>query len=325
LETKKRENEKTEERKRFYEIRKQRQEIERLSSIQTPPAVEGRRHSDIQTDQYLEIITDREIESEAFTQTDPFMDRPKSALFIPAKSGVDVSTQIEEDLFKFDHEVEPILEVLVGKTLEQSMLEVLQEEEMKAIQEAQKLFEQQRNAALVEAQKMEAMEIRRFEEKERRTSQEKDRLQRENQTKEKLSSRTFAKSFLSNLETKVFGKLENQGFFYDVVRREVEAEFMPWLIDSVIANIDKNKTSRQMVDDLIKLTVKKLMETGVKAREERDRLATEEVERKRRQEEEAQAQEDAENENEVDLGATMQITSDMIEQPQDTLGEDVDE
>ena len=40
-------------------------------------------------------------------------------------AGVDVDTQIYEgDLFDFDVEVKPILEVLVGKTIEQSLLEV---------------------------------------------------------------------------------------------------------------------------------------------------------------------------------------------------------
>ena len=36
------------------------------------------------------------------------------------KTGVDAATQVEDgELFDFDAEVEPILEVLVGKTLEQ--------------------------------------------------------------------------------------------------------------------------------------------------------------------------------------------------------------
>jgi hypothetical protein len=48
------------------------------------------------------------------------MDRPPTPLFIPMKIGVDVETQIAAgDLFDFNFEVEPILEVLVGKTLEQ--------------------------------------------------------------------------------------------------------------------------------------------------------------------------------------------------------------
>lgn len=42
------------------------------------------------------------------TQTEAFMDRPPSPLFVPAKSGVDADTQvIVGELFNFDLEVIP--------------------------------------------------------------------------------------------------------------------------------------------------------------------------------------------------------------------------
>lgn len=41
------------------------------------------------------------------------------------------------DLFDFDLEVEPLLEVLVGKVLEQGLMEVLQEEELAAMRRHQ--------------------------------------------------------------------------------------------------------------------------------------------------------------------------------------------
>ena len=94
--------------------------------------------------------TDRIEEADVQTQTDAFLDRPPTPLFIPAKTGLDVATQIQEgdvsivmnitssmmyvvlflQLFDFDLEVKPILEVLVGKTIEQSLVEVMEEEEL---------------------------------------------------------------------------------------------------------------------------------------------------------------------------------------------------
>ena len=53
-------------------------------------------------------------------------------------------------------EVEPILEVLVGKTLEQSMMEVMEEEELQNMRAHQEHFEQIRNAELAETQRLEA-------------------------------------------------------------------------------------------------------------------------------------------------------------------------
>ena len=40
-------------------------------------------------------------------------------------------------LFDFDIEVKPIVEVLVGKTMEQALLEVMEEEELASLRERQ--------------------------------------------------------------------------------------------------------------------------------------------------------------------------------------------
>jgi len=78
----------------------------------TPPAVPGRVHMDMQTEDFLEELTDKPVEIDAETQTQAFMDRPASPLFVPTRIGQDMVTQIMPgDLFDFDLEVEPILEV----------------------------------------------------------------------------------------------------------------------------------------------------------------------------------------------------------------------
>ena len=59
---------------------------------------------------------------------------------------------MEDDLFDFDLEVEPILEVLVGKTMEQSMQEVLEDEELAMRRLRQEEFEQTRNVEKSEVQ-----------------------------------------------------------------------------------------------------------------------------------------------------------------------------
>ena len=102
--------------------------------VRTPEPVPGRKHVDVQTDLYLEEISDKIPEAVAQTQTDAFLNRAPSPMYVPQKSGLDVSTQIENgDLFDFDLEVRPILDVIVGKTLEQALMEVCEEEELAAI------------------------------------------------------------------------------------------------------------------------------------------------------------------------------------------------
>jgi hypothetical protein len=106
--------------------------------VKTPDAVDGRKHIDVQTDLYLEELSDKVPEAIAATQTDAFLNRAPSPLFIPQKSGIDVATQVYEgELFNFDFEVVPILEILVAKTLEQSLMEVHEEEELDLLKKHQ--------------------------------------------------------------------------------------------------------------------------------------------------------------------------------------------
>lgn len=80
--------------------------------------------------------------------------------YLPGKNGLGKETQIwDGDLFDFDYEVEPILQVLLGKTLELSRMEVLEEEELKIMKQ------QQEHYARLKREEME--EIHRLEEKER--------------------------------------------------------------------------------------------------------------------------------------------------------------
>jgi hypothetical protein len=104
----------------------------------TPDPVDGRKHIDVQTELYLEELSDKIPEANAQTQTDAFLDRPISPLYVPVKSGIDAETQVEEgELFDFDFEVQPILQVLVGKTLEQALLEVMEEDELEIMKKHQ--------------------------------------------------------------------------------------------------------------------------------------------------------------------------------------------
>lgn len=68
-------------------------------------------------------------------------------------------------LFDFDIEVKPLLELLVAKTIEQSLLEVMEEEELANLRSQQRAFEELRNAEFVEEQRLEEQERRHREEK----------------------------------------------------------------------------------------------------------------------------------------------------------------
>ncbi len=251
------------------------------SGRSTPPPVEGRSHMPIQTETFLEELTDKPIETDAETQTLPFMNRPVSPLFVVAKTGRDVETQIEQgDLFDFDLEVSPLLEVLVGKTIHVSMLELMQEEELDAIRRDQEEFEAIRNIELAEVQRLEAEARRKYEEKERRLAQEKQRVVDRMILEEKIAARAFSNQYLSSLHTNVMNDLFEEGFFYDPVRKEAEEIFMADLMKNLKQCVDSYGAAETLLEEI-------LNDACIKAKECQNKAAAErEIQRKKKLEEE---------------------------------------
>ncbi|KAM3876119.1 radial spoke head protein 3 homolog B-like [Diretmus argenteus] len=211
----------------------------------TPEALEGRKHIDIQTEE----LSDHIEVTNAECQTDAVLDKPATPLFIPAKSGKDVATQIEEgELFDFDREVQPVLEVLVGKTLEQSLLEVMEEEELACMRAQLKASKELRNVELAEVQRLEEKER---EEKKRRLAQQREVLQKERETVEKIAARAYAQFYLADLVPSCFTTLRGHGYFYDPVERDIETNFFPWLMAEVNNNLERRDVARGLLDMLI--------------------------------------------------------------------------
>ncbi|XP_012590625.1 PREDICTED: radial spoke head protein 3 homolog [Condylura cristata] len=228
----------------------------------TPEPVEGRKHVDVQTELYLEEIADRIIEVDMECQTDAFLDRPPTPLFIPAKTGMDVATQIlEGELFDFDLEVKPMLEVLVGKTIEQALLEVMEEEELANLQARQYAYEELRNLELAEVQRLEEQERRHREEKERRKKQQWEMVTKNSETAQKIAAHAFAQRYLADLFPSVFQSLREGGYFYDPVERDIEIGFLPWLMNEVDKAMEYSMVGRTVLDMLIREVVEKRLNT----------------------------------------------------------------
>jgi radial spoke head protein 3 len=218
----------------------------------TPPPITGRSHTDMQTEDFLEELTDRPIDVDAETQTQAFMDRPASPLFMPARTGQNVVTQIlPGDLWDFDLEVEPILEVLVGKTLHVAMLELMQEEELEAIYRQQEEFELVRQIEFAEVQRLQAEVKRKALEKERRLEQELVRAADRQMLEEKVAAQFFTQQYLGSLHSGVFDVLEGEGHFYDPLQKEIEEVTMIDLLAGLRGRSDLYEAADEIVKELI--------------------------------------------------------------------------
>ena len=80
---------------------------------------------------YEELSDFENIVDETLVEPDYYIDRAEKAMFVPDEDGLDKSTMLEdrEELFDFNAEAEPILQVLCGKALELAKIEVLEDYE----------------------------------------------------------------------------------------------------------------------------------------------------------------------------------------------------
>ncbi len=262
-----------------------------------PGSTNYSRASSVSAD-FLEELTDRPIEQDTETQIKPFIERPKSPLFVRAKIGFDVATQVEKtDLFDFDLEVEPILEVLVGRTLHVSMLEIAQEDELEAIRLQQEEFEMIRNVELAEVQRLEAELKRKKMERERRSLQEEKRAEDKERLEEAMAARQFTSQFLGELHDSVFDALEAEGQFFDPVQREIEQLFIPQLVTGTIDKANLYDITVQVFEEIFENAqreAEKFEKIAVEKREAlKERLRQEEEARRKKEEEERLAAEEA--------------------------------
>jgi hypothetical protein len=173
---------------------------------------------------------------EAETQTAVELKRTLPVYFLPRATGAEIATQIEEDeLFDFDTEVEPILQVIVGRTIQTSVLELSEEFELLQARMRQDSYEKIRQAEIMEARRLEAADMRRQEEKKRRIQQERSRLEITRIALEKTMSVKIAKDMFSTLCFDACKELGLKGFFRDPVIVEFEQIYVPNLIREAIA------------------------------------------------------------------------------------------
>lgn len=161
---------------------------------------------------------------------DFYVDRPKTPEFIPNEKGIDKETQVvDTELFDFELEVEPILQVLVGKSCENARIEVVEEWEQDQLDGHKKRFLQIKEAELMETQRMEAARNRRRREMERRALQHRTAKDQKYRESLKTTARNKARELLSSIRRDTFSELRDQGILRDPRQHSLINFFLPAL------------------------------------------------------------------------------------------------
>lgn len=219
--------------------------------IGTPPPVKGRRHEQIQTEKYLEELFNHPPEQTVECQTDLYLLNPPIAPYIPTKSGVDVSTEIGDgDLFDFDTEVDPIVESLVGVSVEQALIELMHEEQVAEIRRQQQVFLAIREAEMAELRRLEADELHLQSEKEHRLKLEKISTELDQEMRERITAAKLIQSYVTDLLPGILDTMELQVEGKKLA--DLEDQLKPWLAQEVANEVGQMVDSRDILERMVR-------------------------------------------------------------------------
>ena len=171
---------------------------------------------------------------EEIIQTDPLPPPPQPLLIWPKKTGIDEECQIEDgDLFCFDEEVQPLVHIIVSKTLEESRREVLEEEELKHIKEQQIKYKKLNEANNNRIKSIEEREKKIFAEHNRKKELKENRIKLTKIFQQKLQSRMKAKQYISKLKSDCYNSLGQNKVFKNKDDNYYFTDLLPELHDLV--------------------------------------------------------------------------------------------
>lgn len=201
------------------------------------------------------------------TQTDKFQELPPSPKYVPKKTGRDVSTQVEDgELFLFDREVLPIVDVITTKTLEQAMLEIEEEEEISKIQNYKKEYAERR--------KKEDQAWRAVVQKEVDIINRKNKILDEGRRREKakiellhkVQAFNVAKTYLGRVSFNSLDFLYNNGYYQNVEREALNVLVPEYLVD----NLKEEYSLKEQIDEQVNVLFDFLPELYVSLRKPAD-------------------------------------------------------
>ena len=136
-------------------------------------------------------------------------------------------------MFDYENEVEPILQVLVGKSIEHARIEVIEELESKLLAKHKNNFLQFKEAELMETQRLEEARSRKNDEVDRRSLQARTTKQNLISTEKKAIARLFSKDFLKTFKRDTLNIMVDIGTLRKPVTLSVGDTYVPQLYGQI--------------------------------------------------------------------------------------------
>lgn len=209
----------------------------------------------IQSQNVWEELSDNQnMINEFDLEPDYFIDKAPEATFIPNEKGQNKATQIfdgDRDLFDYENEVEPVLQVLVGKAIEHARIEVIEEYEARLLKEHKVRFLQLKEAELMETQRLEEARSRKNDEIDRRNLQSRTTKNFSIALEKKRIARTFAKDFLKSFKKDTLKMMIDIGTLRKPSELSVGLTYVPMLYKQIQSDINMHKSTQVQLDQML--------------------------------------------------------------------------
>jgi len=187
------------------------------------------------------------------TQTDDLLPRPDSPLYIPIKIGNDIGTSIDDDteIFDFDDEVIPLLNVIVNKTIEQSLYELIIEDD---INEIIKLGNYYNNIRYNDNEWDRLREKKVLDDNNLNKKMLNERIEHEKDAKllkYLISGKHIMTENLINYIDEALELIYNTGKYEKYENAILEKEILPYIINKSSSAIEAYDSAHEVIDDML--------------------------------------------------------------------------
>lgn len=198
----------------------------------------------------VEQLSTKQNHDNESSQTDEFVPQPQTPKYIPRKTGIDVSTQVEDtmELFDFNAEVAPIVHVLVSKTIEQALFEVKSEEELIVLERIQQSYHENEKHH-IEWMKVEEEKARQeIEEKIVIVEKKQKKLQELLHLRQLVAGHEFIEQIIPDIIQNIFDNLYEEKIWKHEEEEICRNEIIPNLCGQVEILCAKRDEAKALVD-----------------------------------------------------------------------------
>ena len=185
-------------------------------------------------------------------QSDVFLERPESPAYITPKIGCDIGTQMEDnsEIFDFDNEVVPLVEVIVSKTVEQALFELNTEHMLLNIQNTSKklLKDKEDQKSLLSIHQNIFLDSNK--EKVIKINQLKIKKSNENNLSIKSAAYKFVNTMIPTILDQTFDRLLLEGTLIDPIQFEIKSNTLKETTERILDFIEIKNSAYILIDGI---------------------------------------------------------------------------